>query len=642
MAHKNPSAKLADLPKKTSEKMRRHSRLPFMKTQPDPANSSNATTMVEQYVRRLDWQVSENSNMTYSLQGLHNYISSEVSKSYWLKKVYPESIRNAHEEGDFHIHDLNSLSVYCVGWDLQTVLTEGFCGVRGKIESKPPKHFRATLGQVVNFLYTLQGEAAGAQAFSNFDTLLAPYIRYDNLTDKQINQALQEFLFNMNVPTRVGFQTPFTNVSLDLTVPSHLKDQQVVIGGKLQKETYGDFQEELDRFNKAFIEVMSEGDARERAFTFPIPTYSITRDFDWDNPTLKGLWELTGKYGVPNFANFVNSDMNPEDARSMCCRLRIDNRELRRRGGGLFGASPLTGSIGVVTINLPRIGFLASSEEEFFKLLEQRMELAKESLEIKRRVLEKLTDKNLYPYTQHYLRDIKKRFKQYWFNHFGTIGIIGMNEALLNLFNTPITTPQGQAFAGKTLDFMREILVRYQEETGHPFNLEATPAEGTSYRLAQKDTTRFPSIRVANEQQYREHGAPPYYANSTQIPVDFTDDLFEALELQDSLQSKYTGGTSLHFYVGERISDAEAVKNLIRKICQQYELPFFTFSPTFSICPKHGYIPNETHTCPKCGETCEVYSRVVGYLRPVDQWNKAKRAEFSVRKNFALSHEVRT
>jgi len=625
---------------RTIEKARRHSRSPFMKPRPESETTSSNATMVEQYVRRLDWQVSENSNMTYSLQGLHNYISSEVSKTYWLKKVFPKAICDAHEAGDFHIHDLNSLSVYCVGWDLQTLLKEGFCGVRGKIESKPPKHFRATLGQVVNFLYTLQGEAAGAQAFSNFDTLLAPYIRYDNLTDQQIRQALQEFLFNMNVPTRVGFQTPFTNVSLDLTIPGHLKDQQVVIGGKLQKETYGEFQPELDRFNKAFIEVMSEGDARERAFTFPIPTYSITKDFDWDNPTLKGLWELTGRYGVPNFANFVNSDMEPEDARSMCCRLRIDNRELRRRGGGLFGASPLTGSIGVVTINLPRIGFLANSEEEFFERLEYIMELARETLETKRKVLEKLTDKNLYPYTQHYLRNIKDRFKQYWFNHFGTIGIIGMNEALLNLSNTTITTPEGQAFAGKVLDFMREILVRYQEETGHPFNLEATPAEGTSYRLAEKDKRQFPSIRVANQQQYKEHGAPPYYANSTQIPVDFTDDLFEALELQDSLQSKYTGGTSLHFYIGESITDSDAIKNLIKKICQQYQLPFFTFSPTFSICPKDGYIPNETHICPKCGEACEVYSRVVGYLRPVDQWNKAKRAEFSVRKNFALSNEV--
>jgi len=574
--------------------------------------------------------------MTYSLQGLHNYISSEVSKTYWLKKVYPESIGKAHENGDLHIHDLNSLSVYCVGWDLQTILHEGFCGVRGKVESRPPKHFRAALGQAVNFLYTLQGEAAGAQAFSNFDTLLAPYIRYDNLTDGQIRQALQEFLFNMNVPTRVGFQTPFTNVSLDVTVPRHMRDQAVIIGGETKKETYGDFQPEVDRFNRAFIEAMSEGDARERAFTFPIPTYNISKDFDWDNPILEGLWDLTGKYGVPNFANFVNSDMDPEDARSMCCRLRIDNRELRRRGGGLFGASPLTGSVGVVTLNLPRIGYLASNEEEFFKLLTQRMELAKESLEIKRNVIEKLTDKSLYPYTKHYLRNIKERFNQYWFNHFGTIGIIGMNEALLNLFGTTITTEKGQAFAGKTLDYMRETLVKYQEETGHPFNLEATPAEGTSYRLAQKDTDAFPAIHVANDNLFRKNGAPPYYTNSTQIPVDYTEDLFEALDLQDSLQAKYTGGTSLHFYVGERISDAESVKRLIRKICQNYALPFFTFSPTYSICPQCGYLPKEVHTCPKCGETCEVYSRIVGYLRPIDQWNKGKRAEYSARKTFAL------
>jgi ribonucleoside-triphosphate reductase len=603
---------------------------------PQKSSPDALTALIENYVNKLDWQVSENSNMTYSLQGLQNYVSSEVTKAYWLNKMYPEDIRNAHQSGDFHLHDLNSLSVYCVGWNLQDLLLEGFCGVRGKVESSPPKHFRSALGQIVNFLYTLQGESAGAQAFSNFDSLLAPFIRYDNLTDKQIRQALQEFLFQMNVPTRVGFQTPFTNVSLDLTVPGHLKDQPVIIGGKLQKDVYGQFQPEIDRFNKAFIDVMLHGDARERAFAFPIPTYGITKDFDWENPAIKGLWELTAKYGVPYFSNFVNSEMSPEDARSMCCRLRIDNRELRRRGGGLFGASPLTGSIGVVTINLPRIGFLAATEEEFFTRLETLMSLAKKSLEIKREVLEDLTNKNLYPYIRHYLRFIKEKTSHYWANHFSTIGIVGMNEAILNLFGASITSPKGQAFACKTLDFMRQLLLKYQEETHHNFNLEATPAEGTSYRLAQKDTSLYPSILVANNDQYTKNGASPFYSNSTQIPVDFTDDLFEALDLQDELQTKYTGGTVLHFYVGERIQDPSTVKNMVKRVCEQYKLPYFTFSPTFSICQTHGYIPGEVVTCPKCATKCEVYSRVVGYLRPIDQWNGGKRAEYAARKTFII------
>jgi len=599
-------------------------------------NNKASVTLVDQYLDQLDWQVNENSNMTFSLQGLNNYISSEISKVYWLNKIYPKEIRESYVNGDFHIHDLSILSVYCVGWDLYDLLCVGFRGVPGKIESKPPKHLRSALGQVVNFFYTLQGEAAGAQAFSNFDTLLAPFIRHDKLTYDEVKQALQEFMFNVNVPTRVGFQTPFTNVTLDLNVPSFYKDQAVIIGGEPQKETYGEFQKEMNMFNKAFFEVMMAGDARGRVFTFPIPTYNITKDFDWDDPNLKALWEMTGKYGIPYFSNFVNSDMKPEDARSMCCRLRIDNRQLRleKRGGGLFGANPLTGSIGVVTINLPRLGYLAKNEADFLKRLGRLMDLAQESLEIKRKILENFTDKNLYPYIKYYLRKIKERYDAYWKNHFSTIGIVGMNEAALNLLGENIAGKKGQAFAVRALNFMRDRLTKYQKATGHNYNLEATPAEGTSYRLARKDKEMHPDIICANEDQYRKAKADPFYTNSTHLPVNFTDDIFEALELQDPFQTKYTGGTVVHLFVGEKISEPETVKKLVKKICTNYHLPYFTFSPTFSVCPSHGYISGEHFKCPECGVKCEVYSRVVGYLRPVDQWNKGKQAEYHVRKTY--------
>ncbi|MDD2758461.1 MAG: ribonucleoside triphosphate reductase [Patescibacteria group bacterium] len=920
-------------------------------------NNRANVNLVDQYLDQLDWQVNENSNMTFSLQGLNNYISSEISKAYWLNKIYPKEIKEAYLTGDMHIHDLNILSVYCVGWDLHDLLLEGFKGVPGKIESKPPKHLRSALGQVVNFFYTLQGEAAGAQAFSNFDTLLAPFIRYDNLTYEETKQALQEFLFNMNVPTRVGFQcmsedteiltaegwkgykgvkekdviatfnvesgvieylpvkrifareykgkmynlknritdqlispehrvvrkqfnggsyvlepiekvlklkspfivpvgslgnvkgqsalsdawvkflawviaegtldkgekgagrvsiyqsreikpseyeeikalseelslsytertqsglgadcqvlrfdatstkkilaffggdksagikfvpreilsadtetarlfletyirgdghdeckittasaaikdglmmtaanagygatvlvrkpdnelskkdryiirlikhtdtyinevkqidyqgviwcpntdnetviarrngkifitgnTPFTNITMDLNVPSYYKDQPVLIGGKPQKECYGDFQKEMDLLNKAFFEVMMAGDAKGRVFTFPIPTYNITKDFDWDNPKLKALWEITGKYGVPYFSNFINSDMSPEDARSMCCRLRIDNRQLERRGGGLFGANPLTGSIGVVTLNLPRLGYTAKNEKTFLKKLGDLMTLAKESLELKRKVLENFTDKNLYPYSKYYLRNMKERHGCYWKNHFNTIGILGMNEAIVNLMpGETITTTKGRAFAEKVMDFMRDKMIDFQKETGNNYNLEATPAEGTSFRLAQKDKEKYPDIIVANEEIYKKTHVDPFYTNSTQLPVNYTDDIFEALDLQDNLQTKYTGGTVLHLFVGEKISDPNAVKNMVKKICTNYKLPYFTFSPTFSVCPTHGYIAGEHFKCPECQAKCEVYSRVVGYLRPVDQWNKGKRAEFTMRRTF--------
>jgi anaerobic ribonucleoside-triphosphate reductase len=592
--------------------------------------------LVDQYLKKIDWKIHENSNMDYSLQGLNNYLSSEVSKVYWLNEIYSPEIRNAHSEGDFHIHDLSLLSVYCVGWDLYDLLMQGFKGVSGKVESKPAKHLRSALGQVVNFFYTLQGEAAGAQAFSSFDTLLAPFIRYDRLTYTEIKQALQEFIFNINVPTRVGFQTPFTNVTLDVTVPSYYAGQNVIIGGQPQKETYKEFQEEMNLFNRAFLEVMAAGDAKGRVFTFPIPTYNITRDFNWEDRNLEGLWEMTAKYGVPYFSNFINSDMNPEDARSMCCRLRIDNRELEKRGGGLFGSNPLTGSIGVVTINMPRIGYLSKTEEAFIASLERLMFTAKESLETKRKVLENFTDRNLYPYTKYYLRDVKRRFDEYWKNHFATIGLVGMNEACLNLMGKDIGTPEGQAFTRKILDFMRNKLIAYQQETGNNYNLESTPAEGTSYRLARIDKGKFPDLICANEQHIRERGAEPYYTNSTQLPVNFTDDIFEALDLQDQIQTKYTGGTVFHAFVGERISDPAAVKRLVRKVCTNYHLPYLTFTPTFSVCPSHGYLSGEKETCPTCHEHCEVYSRVVGYLRPVKQWNKGKQEEFAMRKVYQV------
>jgi len=601
------------------------------------ANKFN-TDLVTRYLNKEDWKVNENSNMAFSLQGLNHYISSEVSQIYWLNTVYPQAIREAHLNGDFHIHDLGLVSVYCVGWDLQDLLMEGFKGVSGKMESAPAKHLRSALGQIVNFFYTLQGEAAGAQAFSNFDTLLAPFIRYDGLTYKEVKQALQEFVFNVNVPTRVGFQTPFTNITMDLKPPSYYQDHGVIIGGNIQSATYKEFQKEQEMFNKAFLEVMLEGDAKGRVFTFPIPTYNVTKDFEWDNPNLSLLWEMTAKYGIPYFSNFINSDMNPDDARSMCCRLRLDNRELRSRGGGLFGATPLTGSIGVVTINMPRIGCLSKTKEEFYQRLERQMLLAKESLEIKRKALEKFTDQDLYPYIKFYLRKIKQRFDQYWKNHFSTIGLVGMNEACLNLIGEDIASPNGHEFAVNVLDFMREKLLKFQEETGNIYNLEATPAEGCSYRLAKKDKARYSAIICANEVEYTQ-GREPFYTNSTHLPVSYSHDIFEVLELQDRLQTKYTGGTVLHGFVGERIHNTEGLKQLVRIICQKFKLPYFTITPTFSVCPNCGYRAGEHKQCDKCSSECEVYSRVVGYLRPVQQWNKGKKEEFKERKTYKLEIE---
>ncbi len=548
--------------------------------------------LIDEYLSREDWRVQENSNMNYSLQGLNFHISSSVVARYWLNKLYPARVGEAHIEGDFHIHDLGILGPYCVGWDLYDLLRRGFGGVPGKVESAPPKHFRSALGQVVNFFYTLQGEAAGAQAFSNFDTLLAPFIRYDKLSYKEVKQCLQEFIFNVNVPTRVGFQTPFTNLTFDLKCPENLRSVRAVVGGKEVEETYAEFQKEMDMINKAFCELMLEGDAKGRIFTFPIPTYNITPDFPWDNENLDPLWEMTRKYGIPYFANFVNSDMRPEDARSMCCRLRLDHRELKRRGGGLFGASPLTGSIGVVTINMPRIAYLSTCEEEFFERLADLMELAKTSLEIKRKVIEDYTERGLYPYSKVYLSEVKNCSGRYWTNHFSTIGVIGMNEACLNFLGLPIYHPEAKQWVIKVLNFMREKLSEFQEETGNLYNLEATPAEGASYRLARIDKQKFPRIKTAGTEKV------PYYTNSVHLPVGYTDDIFEILSHQDDLQVLFTGGTVVHLFVGEEIPDKEVVKTLVKSVVENFRLPYFSITPTFSVCPVHGYIPGKHEFCP--------------------------------------------
>ncbi len=557
--------------------------------------------LMEDYLGKADWRLKENSNMSFSVQGLNNYIASAVSSRYWLNKLYPDYIRDSHINADLHIHDLGLLAPYCCGWDLKDLLIRGFGGVSEKVQSKPPKHFRTALGQAINFFYTMQGESAGAQAFANFDTLLAPFIRYDNLSYKQVKQGLQEFIFNINVPTRVGFQTPFTNITLDIKPSKILGEENIIIGGEIMSEKYKDFQEEMDIFNRAFAEVMLEGDSTGRVFGFPIPTYNIDKDFEWDREALEPIWEMTAKYGIPYFSNFVNSDMSPDDARSMCCRLRLDNRELRKRGGGLFGANPLTGSLGVVTINLARLGYLAESKDDLKERLKDLMNIAKESLEIKRKIIEKFTEDGLYPYSRHFLSDIKMKFDCYWKNHFSTIGINGMNECLINLMGKDISTKEGRALAGEILDFMREKLMDFQNETDNLYNLEATPGEGCTYRFAKKDQELYPKIICANNDVVKD-GASPYYTNSTHLPVSFTEDIFSALDLQDDLQTKYTGGTVLHGFIGERLEDGKTAKKLVQKIVNNYKLPYFTLTPTFSICPKHGYLSGEHMYCPKCDE----------------------------------------
>ena len=586
--------------------------------------------MFTDYMADNDWRIKENANAQKSINGMNNYIRETFTKQYWLHEVYPEEIRNAHLSGDMHIHDLGFFGPYCAGWDLRQLLLQGFGGVEGKVESAPAKHLRSFLGQIVNSTFTTQGETAGAQAWSSFDTYCAPFIRYDDLDYKTVKQAVQEFVFNLNVPTRVGFQCPFSNLTFDIKAPRTLKDQPVVVGGVMREDTYGSFQREMDMLNLAFCEVMMEGDKKGRVFTFPIPTINVTKDFEWDSPVVNKFMEITCKYGIPYFSNYINSDLSPEDALSMCCRLRLDTSELRKRGGGLFGSNPLTGSIGVVTINLPRIGYLAKDEEDFRSRLLGVMNLAKNSLEIKCKTIEEQTARGMYPYAANYLKDVKARTDRYWFNHFNTIGLIGMSEACLNFLGKNITTYEGQSFALGTMDFMRDAISGFQEQTGRVYNLEATPAEGTSYSLARLDRKKYHDIITAG-------GDVPYYTNSTQLPVGYTDDIFETLDLQDALQSKYTGGTVLHLYLGEQIEDIEIAKKIIRKAFTNYKLPYLSLTPTFSICPEHGYIGGEVYTCPSCGKETEVWSRVVGYLRPVQNFNKGKSREYQER----LKYEVK-
>ncbi len=610
----------------------------------------DSISSINEYLGHQDWRVNANANQGYSLGGMILNVAGKVTANYWLSHIYTPEIGDAHREGDFHIHDLDMLSGYCAGWSLRTLLQEGFNGVPGKVEAGAPKHFSSALGQMVNFLGTLQNEWAGAQAFSSFDTYLAPFVKLDNLTYDQVFQGIQEFVYNLNVPSRWGTQTPFTNLTLDWNCPEDLRSQHPLIGGQHADFTYGELQHEMDLINRAFIDVMSRGDYRGRAFTFPIPTYNITKDFDWDHPNCQPLFEMTAKYGLPYFQNFINSDLEPNMVRSMCCRLQLDLRELLKRGNGLFGSAEQTGSIGVVTINLARLGYMYKGNfEAMATRLESLMDLAKKSLEIKRKVIQTRIDSGLFPYTRRYLGTLR--------NHFSTIGINGMNECIRNFSENAfdISTSEGTELAQKLLDRMRERIVQIQVETGHLYNLEATPAEGATHRFAREDKKRFHDIIQA--------GTPKaaYYTNSSQLPVDYTGDLFDIMRHQEKLQTKYTGGTVLHLYVGERIPDAESCKRLVKKTLSQFRLPYVTVTPTFSVCPKHGYIAGEHHFCPTCDsietrriaaeaqaegheiaadtitipeekrQACEVWTRVMGYFRPVSQFNAGKKSEYSDR-----------
>lgn len=600
----------------------------------ETAALKNATiSMFTKYLTETDWNVKENANMQKSVNGLNNYVRETFTKQYWLNDVYPDEIKQAHEDGDLHLHDLGFFGPYCAGWDLRQVLLEGFGGVEGKVESKPAKHLRSFLGQVVNSTFTTQGETAGAQAWSSIDTYCAPFIRYDKMTYEQVKQCIQEFVFNINVPTRVGFQCPFSNLTFDIKVPSTLKEQPAIVGGVPMQETYGEFQEEMDVFNMAFCEVMLKGDAKGRVFTFPIPTINVTKDFDWNSPVVDKFMEITCKYGIPYFANYINSDLNPEDAVSMCCRLRLDVRELRKRGGGLFGSNPMTGSIGVVTINLPRIGYLAKDQADYFARLKHQALLAKNSLEIKRKIIEVQSVQGLYPYSTHYLRDVKKRTGSYWSNHFNTIGIVGMNESLLNFMGKDIGTPEGQQFAIAVLNYLRELMVEFQTDTGMQYNLEASPAEGTSYRFARLDKSKYGEKIIASGVEV------PYYTNSAQLPANYTDDIMECVRKQDEIQSLYTGGTVQHLYIGEKIEDIEICKKLIKKIFSTSKMPYISLTPTFSVCPDHGYIKGEHFECPSCRKKTEVYSRVTGYLRPLQNFNDGKKEEYRERTKFVVKPE---
>ena len=581
----------------------------------------NVAATIDGYVNKEDWRVAENANMAHSFQGLMLHLSGSVQARYVLEK-YPEEIRLAHEHGYFHIHDLSfGLAGYCAGWSLRDLLLEGF-NLEGRCSSGPAKHFDSALGQMVNFLGTLQNEWAGAQAFNNVDTYLAPFVRHDKLTYKEIKQSMQKFVFNLNTTSRWGGQSPFTNLTFDLIPPSHLADEAVIIGGKLQDSTYKEYAKEMELINKAFLEIMLEGDYHGRIFSFPIPTYNITKDFPWDSEVGKLLLELTAKYGVPYFQNFINSDLKPEDVRSMCCRLQMDLRELRNRVGGLFGAGDLTGSIGVVTINLPKLGYLAKDEEDFLELITEYAILAKNSLEFKRKMVNDNLQRGMFPFTRRYLKNGLK-------GHFSTIGIVGGHEACLNLLGKGIETPSGIRLMQRTLKHLRELTKKFQEETGNLYNLEATPAEGASYRLAKIDKNLYPDIITSGKDT-------PYYTNSTCLPVNFTDDVFAALEHQDKLQPLYTGGTVFHVFLGEAVANTESLKNFIVKALSSTRLPYLSITPTFSVCKDHGYLKGEHWTCPQCGKEAEVYTRVVGYYRPVSMWNKGKQAEYKDRITYRI------
>lgn len=586
----------------------------------------NVGDVVDSYMKQADWRSKENANIGYSYSGMLWHGVGTIMAYYALNHVYPKEIANPHIEGEYHLHDLSmSLAGYCAGWSIRQILIEGFNGVHGRVESGPAKHLRSALGQLVNFIGTLQNEWAGAQALSSFDTYLAPFVRKDNLRYEQVKQAIQEYVFGMNTTSRWGGQCPFSNITLDWTVPEDIKDDKVIIGGKQQKDTYADYQDEMDMINKAFIEVMTEGDMNGRVFTWPIPTYNITRNFDWNSENAQLLFNMTSKFGIPYFQNFVNSDLKPSDVRAMCCRLQLNLKELRHKTGGLFGFGESTGSIGVVTINLPRIGYLAKDETEFFERLERLMYLAKNSLESKRKIVTRNFQMGLLPFSKRYLGHLN--------HHFSTIGLVGMNEACLNFLGEDITTPEGKAFAEKVLDFMRNKITEYQEETGHIYNLEATPAEGTSYRLARIDKKKYPKIITQGKKV-------PYYTNSSQLPVGFTNDVFAALKHQESLQRKYTGGTVFHTFLGETLGPNGITAKLVKKIAYNFKIPYYTITPTFSFCQDHGYIKGEHFKCPTCGKPTEVYSRVVGYIRPVSHWNEGKQEEFKERRTFVIDKNV--
>lgn len=579
-------------------------------------------TTMDNYLSQSDWRVYENSNINYSLGGLILHNSGAIIANYWLENIYDKEIATAHKNGDFHIHDLCMFSGYCAGWSLRQLITEGLGGVPGKISSKPAKHLSTLIQQMVNFLGILQNEWAGAQAFSSFDTFLAPFVRADKLSYQEVKQQIQSFIFGINTPSRWGSQSPFTNITLDWTVPEDLKNQPAIVGGIPLNTTYGDYQKEMDIINKTFLEILMEGDANGRGFSYPIPTYNLTKNFDWDNENTNLLFKITAKYGTPYFQNFINSSLNPSDVRSMCCRLQLDKKELRNRGGGLFGADEFTGSIGVVTINLPRIGYLSKTKEDYFKRLEYLMDLAKRSLEIKRECISNLMNKGLFPYTKRYLK--------HWNNHFSTIGLIGMNESTLNFMQKDLTSKEARNFAKEILIFMRNKLIEYQTKTGHLFNLEATPGEGTSYRLAKIDKKTYPNIITMGNDN-------PYYTNSTQLPVNATDNIFEALDMQNDLQKLYTGGTVFHAFIGESIDDPQICKKLVYSIAKNYEIPYFTITPTYSICEEHGYLKGEKYKCPICNKETELYSRIVGYYRPIQNWNAGKKSEFKDRTEYKIN-----